>query len=457
MILTPYLSITLPKSDNAAVTKLWLGLAVLSLAGAGILSILLVLLRTPGIEAIIPYHDFFHTALVAHVDLSVLVWMLSIGGLLWSTVTHPSYHIAARTAVILCYIGTALIAITPFTGESYPLMNNYIPVLQRLPFFLGLGFITTGVLFQTTIAIMSNRYILERTEEDKKGVVLEQAGIVIAAFITLIALLCFVLSSWQLNGLPIGNIQYFYEQLFWAGGHILQFSYTQLMLVVWLLLAGNSGLRFSLNERWLYLLLTLNLTVTLPSPLLYMFHKVGSVEHISFFTDQMRYMGGTAAAMIGIVLLVDIIRQRRTLHYSPPTIALLSSLALFGMGGILGHMIQGINVTIPAHYHGSIVGISLAFMGLIYYIAPKLGFGDIKGRMAFWQPIVYGGGQLIHITGLAWSGGYGALRKTPGAMLSIEAKAGMALMGFGGLIAVIGGIMFVVIALRSIMHKEDDK
>jgi cytochrome c oxidase subunit 1 len=37
-------------------------------------------------------------------------------------------------------------------------------------------------------------------------------------------------------------------------------------------------------------------------------------------------------------------------------------------------MIRGVNVVIPAHYHGSIVGITLAFMGLAYVLLPRLGF-----------------------------------------------------------------------------------
>lgn len=450
MTSTPYLSITLPKTDILRVTKLWLILAVLSLACAGILSILLVLLRTPGIEAFIPYHDFFHTALVAHVDLSVLVWMLSIGGLLWSTVTHPAYHMAAFTAVSLAMVGALFIAITPFTGESHPLMNNYIPVLQRLPFFLGLALVGCGTLFQLVITLLSTSYISERARNEGHNPLLERNGIYISALITLIAAICFMLSYVQLKKLPILNIQYFYEQLFWGGGHVLQFSYTQLMLVVWLLLAGATGIVFSLKERWIAVLLTLNITVILPSPLLYLFHTVESPEYTSFFTDQMRYMGGTSAAIIGIMLAIDLFRQRKSLILSPTTSALLCSLTLFAMGGILAHMIRGVNVTIPAHYHGSIVGISLAFMGLIYYIAPRLGFGEIKGKMALWQPVIYGGGQFLHITGLAWSGGYGALRKTPGALLSSEAKAGMALMGVGGLIAIIGGILFVIVAFRAI-------
>ena len=115
-------------------------------------------------------------------------------------------------------------------------------------------------------------------------------------------------------------------------------------------------------------------------------------------------------------------------------------------------MIEGINVVIPAHYHGSIVGVTLAFMGLTYFLLPRLGFGRPEGRMAHWQPYIYGGGQLMHITGLAWSGGYGVQRKTAGAAQGLENLpeiAGMPLMGMGGLVAIIGGILFLVVAINA--------
>jgi heme/copper-type cytochrome/quinol oxidase subunit 1 len=99
----------------------------------------------------------------------------------------------------------------------------------------------------------------------------------------------------------------------------------------------------------------------------------------------------------------------------PARSALLASVLLFGVGGVLAFMIRGINVVVPAHYHGSIVGVTLAFMGLSYVLLPQLGFGQPEGRMARWQPWVYGGGQLTHILGLAWSGGYGVQRKVAGA------------------------------------------
>ena len=65
-----------------ALGRLWL--CVLALLGAGVFSLLLVLSRTPYLSDYIPWIDFFHSALVVHVDLSVLVWSLSFGGILWS-------------------------------------------------------------------------------------------------------------------------------------------------------------------------------------------------------------------------------------------------------------------------------------------------------------------------------------------------------------------------------------
>lgn len=64
---------------------------------------------------------------------------------------------------------------------------------------------------------------------------------------------------------------------------------------------------------------------------------------------------------------------------------------------------------------------------------------------------------MLHIARLVWSGGYGVRRKVAGAaqgLDAIEKVAGMGLMGFGGLIAVIDGVMFLVLVLRSVLRGE---
>jgi heme/copper-type cytochrome/quinol oxidase subunit 1 len=181
---------------------------------------------------------------------------------------------------------------------------------------------------------------------------------------------------------------------------------------------------------------------------------VGSAQHVLAFAKLMEHGHGL---MLPLLLLVLATLPKVWKIASPVKSALVASVALFIVGGILAFMIRGVNVVIPAHYHGSIVGVTLAFMGLAYVLLPKLGFGTVEGRMARWQPWVYGGGQLIHILGLAWSGGYGVQRKVAGAdqmLLTWQQKAGMGMMGLGGLIAIIGGIMFVLVCLKAIRNKH---
>jgi len=128
----------------------------------------------------------------------------------------------------------------------------------------------------------------------------------------------------------------------------------------------------------------------------------------------------------------------------------------FGVGGAIGFMIQGSNVKIPAHYHGCIVGVTLALMGLVYLLLPRLGYREPHARWATGQPYLYGFGQLLHIAGLLWSGGYGVQRKVAGGeqvLRSAGEIAGMGLMGLGGLIAIIGGLLFAGVVIHAMLGR----
>jgi heme/copper-type cytochrome/quinol oxidase subunit 1 len=89
---------------------------------------------------------------------------------------------------------------------------------------------------------------------------------------------------------------------------------------------------------------------------------------------------------------------------------------------------------------------------LVFSLLPRLGYGAVQGRLAVAQPWLYGGGQLLHIVGLVWSGGYGVQRKVAGSeqvLRSTAEVAGMGLMGLGGLLAIAGGLLFVVVVVRA--------
>jgi heme/copper-type cytochrome/quinol oxidase subunit 1 len=184
-----------------------------------------------------------------------------------------------------------------------------------------------------------------------------------------------------------------------------------------------------------------------------MYHEVFSPEHIVEFTELMKY-GGLTSLPAGLLVVWFLLTSKpgNSVETAAAKAALLSSLALFASGGIIGFLIHGVNVVIPAHYHGSIVGVTLAFMGIAYYLLPKFGYRKPVWKTARIQPYVYGGGQLMHVLGLAWSGGYGVQRKTAGSAQGLDSLPeviGMGMMGLGGLISIIGGIMFLVVMLRS--------
>ncbi|HTH93847.1 MAG TPA: cbb3-type cytochrome c oxidase subunit I [Rhodocyclaceae bacterium] len=423
--------------------RAWLLLGIAALIGAGLLAILLVLARTPGIDTLLPSKDFFRAALIVHVDLSVLIWFMAFGGVLWSLAGSARFALLGWAGIALAVAGSALMVVSPFGHDPQPLLNNYIPILQQPLFLAGLVVALVGFALSLLRALLT----AFPTRRDDYA----RTGIYVAAIAGSLAFIGFAV-SWLHR--PDYEGQALFEAVFWGGGHTLQFQHALLMLAAWAMLLASLGQPLPLRPAILSILFVLATLPVLAMPVIYATTTVGSAQHVLAFAKLMEHGHGL---MLPLLLLVLATLPKVWKIASPVKSALVASVALFIVGGILAFMIRGVNVVIPAHYHGSIVGVTLAFMGLAYVLLPKLGFGTVEGRMARWQPWVYGGGQLIHILGLAWSGGYGVQRKVAGAdqmLLTWQQKAGMGMMGLGGLIAIIGGIMFVLVCLKAIRNKH---
>jgi len=444
-------SLTVPEGEPRRQALGWLWLGLLSLVFSGLFSLLIVLSRTPFLDDLIPFVDFFHTALVVHVDLSVLVWFLAFAGVFWSLNASARCAACGWLALLLAGAGALMMTVAPFIGAGNALMSNYIPVLQQPVFLSGL------VLFGVGIGVLVLRTLLFAPPV---GLSMSGAGAlrfglntaVVAAGMSLIAVI------WSYQGMPafLKDKEY-YELLFWGGGHVLQFTHTQLMLVSWLWLAGASGATPRISPRVVLFLFAWGLLAVFVTPLIYLGHEVTSIEHRLLFTWQMEFGGSLASLLIGAAVLYGVLNGTSApLHARAERAALLASLLLFGIGGVIGFLIKGSNVTVPAHYHGCIVGVTLAFMGMTYHLLPRFGFQAVAQRLAVWQIWIYGSGQLLHIIGLAWSGGYGVQRKTAGAaqeLHSVQQIAGMGLMGAGGLIAIIGGLLFLVVVFNAMRKR----
>ncbi len=428
-------------------TAAWMCLGVYALCAAGVLSILLALARTPVISEILPGKDFFHVALVVHVDLSVLVWFMACAGMVWTLFSTRQTN--CNTAALgLAVIGTVMISIAPFVGADRPLMNNYLPVLQHGWFYAGLSTLAVGLAGQALCYLRHARPMLR----PRNFVEMIRFALALAAVSILLALVCVAWAYWRMPAGVQGEA--FFEFLFWGGGHVQQFTNTVLALVAWLVLAKQSGSHVWLPPRVGVVLFALTVAPLVLVPWIYRL-PVDSAASITAFTELMRW-GGLAAAPLCLILAGAIWRRGGTQsHQQAVRAVLVCSLTLFAAGGLLGFLIKGSNTMIPAHYHGSIVGVTLAFMGVVYCVLPRLGCPITFPRLLVWQPYVFSAGQLLHITGLAMSGGYGVQRKVAGSdqlLDGVMQTVGMGMMGMGGLLAALGGLFFVMIAVSSLRN-----
>ena len=444
-------ALEIPGDDRRRLAIGWLILGLAALVGSGLFAVLLVLSRAPYVKDMIPAADFFRVALIVHVDLSVLVWFVALGGMLWTLNSTGRALAAGWAALWIAVAGTLLMCVAPFAGNGLPIMSNYIPVVDDRWFLGGLVVFAAGSLVLVLRSMLAVPPV--GTRLDGAGAL--RFGLNSALVSAALALIAFAWSWLKLPGTVEGKA--YYEVLFWGGGHVLQFTWTLLMLVAWLWLAEAIGARLPITPRVSTLFLGVGLVSVFATPVVYLAWDIVSMQHYRTLTWIMRFGGGLAILPFVLALLLALARLRGVPQEGRPLrAALVASMVLFGAGGLIGFLIEGSNTKIPAHYHGCIVGVTLALMGLVYHLLPRLGFGAPAPRAAALQAWLYGAGQLMHVLGLAWSGGYGAQRKAAGAeqVLRMPSEiAAMGIMGLGGLIAVIGGLMFLVIVARAMGRK----
>lgn len=429
--------------NNKKLTKLWLIQSVGALALSGFFAIFLVLARSPEIGKFFHHKDFFRTCLTIHVNLSVLIWLTSFICTMFASRTNNLK--AGYTGFSVCATATVIVALSIFDVSAEAYLNNYVPMLDSDIFKLGINLYIVGLLISSLQALDTTTPKREIRYFD-----------ISALFIIIASVIAFVITYANLE-LPqnkgIYNFADYYERLFWGFGHIIQFLYVAGMMAaftwVYFDITKNGDSKKILNIKISAFILNLIFALT-GIYIIYNF-EVTSAEYINNFTKQMVYFAGIAPVLFALVFIPQFWKNFSAFdNYKPERNAILWSMILFAAGGIISGFIEESNTIIPAHYHGSIIGVSLALMAACYRLMPKLGYGDIKGKIANIQPILYGFGQLLHIIGFAISGGYGALRKAPGQELAMQAKIYMGLMGLGGLISIIGGLLFIIIIFRNI-------
>ena len=172
----------------------------------------------------------------------------------------------------------------------------------------------------------------------------------------------------------------------------------------------------------------------------------------------LKYFLGPAVIIFALALLPVLARQIRNFNWQDPAmLSLWSSIIVFVAGGSLGFFVDGADTRTPAHYHGVIGGINLAFVGLFYTVfLPKLDRAVPTGKLVTSQIILYALGQLLFIAGMFIAGGMGAARKVMGTNIDMDSTIAVTaarMRDFGGGLAIIGGVIFIYVALKALLRK----
>jgi len=437
----------------------WCGLAILALAIAGVFALLLAMSRVPGIQDVFPWPlQFFQKGLVIHVVFSFVVWFLSALGCLTVIAIHrvqagtPKMNWAGMAALWGGLLSSILLFVPGLMDRGDASLNNYVPVIIDPLYYAGL------IVLSLSLVLLILRFAVNLMDREGPFEPVSQ-GTFIGGIMFLLALLCFGLSWLALGD---GEINGGYnEDLFWGGGHMLQYLNTTLMLVSWYILGGIAFERPVVSPRLFQIIIGIIFTTSLALPALYMIYEPVSVEQHEAFT-WLQYGLAPPTLLMSAAMIATAVQYRQQIGGWPwrdaAFLCLLLSIAVFGIGGFLGLFVDGADTRTPAHYHGVIGGVNLTFMGLFFVLfLPLLDRHITTSKSVITLIWFYAIGQTFHSLGLFLAGGYGAPRKTAGAAQGIEAlgaKAGLYLMGVGAVVAVIGGIMFIWIISRALLRPD---
>ena len=448
----------------------WCVLALIVLGTAGLFALPLAFGRAPGLSDHFPWFVAnFHRFLVVHVDYSFVVFFLCVFAAVAHITTYrisggkPKHlileYLAFRGAVMAIVgmitpvlpIPADLQDIMPMLAGE-PIMSNYVPVFTSPFFYLSLLLMAVVMALMALMVVLNlaNRPAEARQSHGAGLDILSLAGVAGSVFY----LLAFVhfLHAWMLlDGQPVDH--QFNEDLFWAGGHLLQFVNVALLVGAWYAVGSAVFDRAPFNPMAAVAGIAVLGLGAAAAPLFTLFFEVFGGTWRQAFTD-LQYVFAPAGLIVALPLAAGWLKAADKPWKNPGFVALGLSPIVFGIGGAMGLVVDGLDTRTPAHYHGMIAGVTLAFMGLFYVVfVPLMNRAITLPRTALVSVWMFGVSQALASTGLFIAGGHGTQRKVAGTdqgLTEFTAKLGMGLNGGAGLFAIIGGALFVWVMIMAI-------
>jgi len=459
----------------------------------GVLALVVALTRWPAVHLLSA--DWFYLTLTAH-GLDMLVfWIIffEIAVLYFCASTLLRSRLAtpriAWLGFALMLIGAITTNVAIFQGESSVMMTSYVPMGARPPFYLGLILFAVGALLGCFVFL--GTLVVARAEKTYEGSVpLVTFGATTAAIIAI-----FTIASGAIILIPtflwsVGLIHYIdplmYRTIWWGFGHSSQQINVAAHVAVWYAIAAIVFGAKPMSEK-----------VSRGAFLLYiMFLQLASAHHLLsdpgissawkiFNASYFMYFAMMASMIHGLTVPGSIeVAQRgkgftkglyewlRKAPWGNPVFSgMFISLIGFGfLGGISGVMMgtEQLNMIIhntlyvPGHFHATVViGTTLAFMSLTYFLIPSL----FKREVAFpglakWQPYLFGLGMYVFALTMMGAGTLGVPRRHwdigfAGTAMPYEfpgaAYLMLALVGISAVLAVIGGGIYILVTVWSIL------
>jgi cytochrome c oxidase subunit I len=469
--------------------------ATVMLLIGGISAILILLTRWQAVHLLSA--TWFYRILTVH-GMTMLIFFIlffemavlyfAAGPLLNSRIAAPKL---AWTAFGLMVAGSLLTEVMMWTGKADVLMTSYIPLRADPLYYLGIILFAVGAL--VVVGIFFATITIAKRERTYVGslplVVFGAATAAIIAFITLLhgAATYIPAFLWSL-----GLIKYdpqIYRMLWWALGHSSQQINVAAMVSIWYLLGALTVGSVVLNEkisRTAFVLYILFISLASAHHLLVDpgFGPAWKVVNTSYFM----YMAVLASMLHGFTVPAGIelgqrLRGQRSGLFGwvkrapwgdPGFSSLALSVVVFGfVGGITGVTLgtEQINILahntlrIPGHFHATVVsGTAMAFMGLTYYVIPLI----FRKKVAFYplakiQPYLFGIGMLIFSIFMTFAGGFGVPRRHyditfASAPFDLQFSPAVdmvtAIMAIGGLLAAVGGGIYIIVTVWSVFFGE---
>lgn len=467
--------------------------AVVFLLLGGVFGLLVALTRWPAVH-LLPA-DMFYLVLTAHGLDVLLLWIIffEMAVLYFASAVLLNCRLAgpkfAWLGFALMVIGGVLTNITVLQGESSIMFTSYVPMKAAPNFYLGLILFAVGALIGC-LCFLGTLVIAKEEKTYEGSIPLVTFGALTACIIAIFTIASgaiILIPTWLWSLGYIAHIDtLMYKLVWWGMGHSSQQINVAAHVAVWYAIAAITVGAKPLSEKvsrsaFLMYILFLQLACAhhlLVEPGLSAEWKVFNTSYAMYLAvlgsliHGMTVPGAIEAAQRRNGFVNGVFEWLRKAPWGNPAFAgMFMSLVLFGfLGGITGvvlgteqiNLIMHNTLYVPGHFHATVVaGTTLAFMAITYLVIPLIFQRQVIWYgLAKWQPYIFGIGVAGISLFMMGAGTLGVSRRHwditfSDAALSFDYPAAaflmMGLNGLSAILAAIGGAIFILITVGSIL------